>query len=682
MRRLTKGFQYKEKASLRNKNEIERQIIKSLVGAKNNKKKVEGKVARLLSHTKIEALANSSNSVLFVLFAIVWASQGLNLTNLITSIFPSALTGVLEGTFANLITGAVSLFQQGKIPEKEITEIAQKLDELSKQNVLIHKEISEYSKDIINLIEENAEISKEIKSTLDSLKENIQSELNLIKEELNITSRTSITTIEKELAKEAKEDAKLFRPDGPHWIDFEKGYVYERKEVKEILSRLKNQNTVIITGKPASGKSVILRNIGYTLAKEKGETVYYVPLKRRKNLTIPDVKKIRHGTIIVDDAHLNIEIANEIYNLYSNIFEEKVKVIIGSREFDFERIKGPTHELRIEEAFENAIKIDPEKSSAAEGIISLFESKVLKDEIDNDTKEELNKDNLWILAWQLDAYQKYGIIDNKKFGETVKNHIKQIANDSPEAEKLLFLLSTFYAFEIPVRETYLKKFIGENYDSTVKQLLKTNEITEETAYPNGKGLTYVSLHHSSIAEIYLNTFLSVDTLEDKASKVFKTAGIKTSPQDTENPRMHLFKDYIKECPAGFENVIEHLDLKYAVHLSELVTENPETVKNIFEELYTIGWKFNRIFIEVLKQNQEVAKKINEISPEVFEEKINKWDNPKSIGYLLEALKEVGYGKLDELLNNIDVKVFEEKIRKWDDPWDIKKLLKTLKKVGY
>jgi hypothetical protein len=77
----------------------------------------------------------------------------------------------------------------------------------------------------------------------------------------------------------------------PEWIDFEEGFVIERKEVDEIIRKLKKDNIQLVLGEPASRKSVVLKNIGFKLAKENKD-VYVAELKRHSR---DDVKRYFGG---------------------------------------------------------------------------------------------------------------------------------------------------------------------------------------------------------------------------------------------------------------------------------------------------------------------------------------------------------------------------------------------------
>ena len=118
----------------------------------------------------------------------------------------------------------------------------------------------------------------------------------------------NIPTIQSTLRKGETLEGDFFKKE-PEWIDFEDGFVVERNEVDEIIQKLETDDIQLVVGKPASGKSVILKNIGFNLAN-KNKDVNIVQLKECSLyevqsyfdvlITVNDEKAV----FIVDDAHL------------------------------------------------------------------------------------------------------------------------------------------------------------------------------------------------------------------------------------------------------------------------------------------------------------------------------------------------------------------------------------------
>ena len=136
--------------------------------------------------------------------------------------------------------------------------------------------------------------------------------------------RLGLKTIEKYLEKDKKVEPRFYRKEGPLWVDYENNYVVEREEVEGILDKLE-KSQVFITGEPASGKSTVLRTVGYKLAKNN-KKVFIIPFKEINRLDKKDeIININHikylkGYLFLDDIHLAQD-KNEPLYFYNHIRE-------------------------------------------------------------------------------------------------------------------------------------------------------------------------------------------------------------------------------------------------------------------------------------------------------------------------------------------------------------------------
>ena len=134
-----------------------------------------------------------------------------------------------------------------------------------------------------DLSEKNqTQLSKELLALTQEQIDQLLSVVELTRNELRwiqrqVSARSILPTIEYILKKRDKLSPQLFRPE-PVWSDYESGYVVEREEVDTIISRLKQQGAQLVIGKPASGKSIILKYVGYKLSQQ-GKTVYFIDVK-------------------------------------------------------------------------------------------------------------------------------------------------------------------------------------------------------------------------------------------------------------------------------------------------------------------------------------------------------------------------------------------------------------------
>ena len=146
------------------------------------------------------------------------------------------------------------------------------------------------------------------------------------------TSPTEQFTIEEMLYKGEMKEGQFFRRE-PAWIDFEQGFILNRSEVDEIIEDLKYNKLQMIIGDPAPGKSIILKSVGYKLARSK--KVYFIDLKKNDVGEVDDFfNKINEVTkepiIILDDIHLYLDECQRIISKFKKI--GKGFLIIGSRE--------------------------------------------------------------------------------------------------------------------------------------------------------------------------------------------------------------------------------------------------------------------------------------------------------------------------------------------------------------
>ena len=380
--------------------------------------------------------------------------------------------------------------------KNEIQVLSDKIETILSKNISLNNEIIEFvsqlvaSKEFKDIIARN----KKLEAEIGRLRSEIMIKFEQLREEISVITSVKLAKIDDILEKDSCKDPEFFRNAGPNWIDFEKGFVYERSEVNKIIKELKNKDIVVIKGSPASGKSVILRNIGYKLTNE-GADVYYIDLGKFLENQVGEISKISQGYIIVDNVHLNINFIEHLL-----VTKPKAKVIMASRDVDVEKINGPDY--KFTEFLRKAILIEGEKS--ARGIVHLYEQKM--GEMPLRTRQKLTYNNLWILAWELMAYSEYKSIEHEKVLEKVRKYIERVKNfyvpnNIKNPEDVLLPLSIFYKYEIPVRKPFITEFADED---TIDKLLTLNEISMFSL--NTKD--YLTLHHSEIAEIYLKLKLS------------------------------------------------------------------------------------------------------------------------------------------------------------------------------
>ncbi len=543
------------------------------------------------------------------------------------------------------------------------------------------KELKELSETQFNEISENVGVSveylKDIRKitlyTFEELRADHEEIKKLLLHLIEIQTRErNIPTIQAVLRKGETYEGDFFKKE-PEWIDFEEGFVIERREVDEIINKLETDTIQLVLGEPASGKSVILKNIGFKFAKENKD-VYIVELKKHSRDEVKryfeDIFEIKDekAVFIVDDAHLLPTECERLVRDFKNR-KSKAKLIIGSRE---------TREIRGEypkegSEFEYLSKTDIHAEDVTEEMIKRFLKRKygFSDErikVVSKNLEEYKKD-LWHLSWALKAYnpekdsvEEEGVYD--KIRDSIRNISVGKGKPGITAEDVFLPLSIFYRFEIPIERRFLEEHIGIE-ENIINQLIDLSEVIETEEI--GKRRT-LSLIHSSIADLYFKTYQLYFDLGGDVKKIFQGDN-----SDAEYP---LFYQYIDSMPMNFFDVVLHLNLF-----------GGKRGQKLFEKLI-IDEKLQKSIKESIKKEKNVAKigflvwHIVDVSKEVGLKLINLLDNDNLLSEIekeedimmigtcvwsiFDVSEEVGL----RLANHIDIKRLSSKIEKEEDIWNI------------
>src|SRR5659263_47659 len=257
-----------------------------------------------------------------------------------------------------------------------------------------------------------------------------------------------IPSIQSVLRKGETTDGDFFKKE-PEWVDYEQGFIVERKEVDEIINRLEKYKVQLVLGAPASGKSIILKNVGFRLANQN--KVYMVELKKHAQdeikLFFDNIPKIvdENPIFIVDDAHLNISECERLIRNFKG--RGKGKLIIGSRETREITEGDLTRVSEFEHLGKTAINVKAEDVTAE--MIKTFLKKQYNLEEDRiktvSGSLEIFTEDLWFLSWALKSFNPMKTsVEKEEIYEKIRDSIrkKKAGEEKPaiNAEDVLLIL--------------------------------------------------------------------------------------------------------------------------------------------------------------------------------------------------------------------------------------------------
>jgi hypothetical protein len=388
------------------------------------------------------------------------------------------------------------------------------------------------------------------------------------------------TPLEWNLRKGEIKESAFFRNEGPLWIDFEKKAVYETRDVRKILLELSNHRIILIEGVSGTGKTVIVKNVGYKLATEKGWKVFISYIDE----TIDFDKLIREiyerdtekCLFIFENIHNNLKYCSRLYSQLKNDTRQASFIFI-SRPFEKtllsedERINfSGLHQITIT-AGEHVVR------SIVHHFLKFIN--VLASDADIKKIYDISGNDLWILTFLLSTWDYKAIPLSRINLNFVYEIISSRILSRTKYRESLLKLAALYQYEIPYQRDLLVE---------TEEFLKEGIVTE-----GGKGNNFYLLYHTSSAKVYIDAAFHLHFSE---LRNFKT------PKDF---TFTFLKEYLIAGPSNLDTVIKNLMLNKEVEIVWQLTRDNEVRDSM------LGW----ISKETELQGMEsVIRYLREIDP--------------------------------------------------------------------
>jgi hypothetical protein len=296
------------------------------------------------------------------------------------------------------------------------------------------------------------------------------------------------------------EPPKWFRKQGPIAVDFHDGRVYRRAELLNDLKNLVLSNQFsILDGTSATGKTVLVRQLGYELREEKKMVVYYFDCDLYRDFDkerlIEEINSTR-GVIILENIHLATQQYQRIYSLVRS--DPQRHILFTSRpsfreaENEKDTLLSTISTLELE-PFNQVDRILEHYASHYPGLAWSLE--------DRESIKRVSRKSFWLLAYALEGY-----VRANGEGDPMNWLVHGVHSDLTELEKLdpsypevLASLSPLYRSEVLTEEFYLTKVLGFS-QTTLSELVYRDEITVQR--DRKEGYVFYGLPHSALAEAY------------------------------------------------------------------------------------------------------------------------------------------------------------------------------------
>ena len=312
-------------------------------------------------------------------------------------------------------------------------------------------------------------------------------------------SNGPLMLIQKVLKVGENKEAEWFRRAGPFAIDFDKDRVYRRRNtLVDLKSMVMNNLCSILKGDAATGKTVLVRQLGYELATKGEIPVYYFNCDGERNFNeyelAQDINK-KDGIVIIENIHLALDKCSVILNRIENNSKERHVLFTARRSFSEQYYSKTNH---FEELPAFALEPFDDVNEIIEHFASKHTSLPWPPKV-RDSIMYVSRKSFWLLSYALEGYVSNS--GKGKPAEWVKDGIetdlKDLENIHVKFPQVLVAISPLYCSETLTDESYLRKKGFEQ--EILKQLVVRGEITIQK---DEQGNSLYGLPHSAIAQLY------------------------------------------------------------------------------------------------------------------------------------------------------------------------------------
>ena len=440
---------------------------------------------------------------------------------------------------------------------------------------------------------------------------------------------------EKVLHKEAQKPVKA---GGPYWWNFVHKEFVEHPKSVEIIDQVRKQPLHLIMGPRASGKTVLLRSLAYSLARKRRSRVYMLDcaicssqeieaFAEKALLPLHDHKRI---TIIIDNVQHEQEACGRVLERYIEAGLRKLRIILASRPLSHQRRVTPLGLQQLQENPEQTTEIFPEDISA-EIIHAHFEKSHHEyQEPPNTAGDPFDgfRKDLWILHYALDSYRPSYEVSGIQIDDLYDKIAIQLRQLPPGQAEILLAVALVHAFglnkqedpvatlELGIEEAFLTDDTeGLGLDAQlIESLVVAGNLVRKPIRVYGRERHLLMLEHQSVAELFLETFLMREVDANALKRLLRRTGAKK----TENLRFDFISYY-----AAHSNLFEYFgpaddSLAFDDFLSMIPTR-PELQQRIVE-IWTnqfaqidaseqFGWLLTRLYFAPLPIQADLARAI-------------------------------------------------------------------------